>query len=260
MSSIQVCTSVLSPRTELEHQCMKSWRVKSWRVVAGQLNLRMNTPTNNLGVTGSLQWHLDNTQAEILCYLHSDVEIFEPGWDQRVLREFDDPTVGVVGFGGGLQHGSQDIYRVPYRLEQLARGGYISNTRDAESHGGRFAGSADVAVLDGFCLAIRRSLLTRAGGWPVSAIPFHCYDYFACIEAHRQGMKVRMVGVDCQHHGGHTSTRPEYQDWSQRVLGKSDAQVHEDSHRWLYDNSRGLLPWRCPTHVIMGGSAPCEVK
>src|SRR5262249_58944005 len=110
--------------------------------------IRRNAIDDNLGVTGSLQWLYKHTTAPIIAFLHSDCEIHEKGWDERVLSEFDDSQVGLVGFGGGLIHGTPDIYRTPYRLGQLARGAYLSNTDDAESHGRRFTGSCDVAVLD----------------------------------------------------------------------------------------------------------------
>lgn len=242
MSQMVIATSTLIPISPTVVGCVKSWE----RTVSTthETTLRENTTDENLGVTGSLQHIYKHSFAPILCYLHSDVEIFEQGWDQRVLAEFDDPSVGVVGFGGGLQHGTKDIYKTPYALSQLARGGYLSNVRDADHHGTRFQGSCDVAVLDGFCLVVRRGLLDRVGGWPVASLPFHCYDYWACITTHKLGYRVRLVGVDCQHHGGATSTTPAYQEWSQRILGKTDAQVHAESHRWIYEYGLGYIPWR----------------
>jgi GT2 family glycosyltransferase len=206
--------------------------------------IRYNTPDDNLGVTGSLQWLYEHTTAPVIAFLHSDLEIFEPGWDARVLKEFDDPKVGLVGFGGGLQHGSTDIYKIPYALGQLARFDYRSNTTDAEQHGERFVESCEVAVLDGFALILRRELLDRVGGWPVKELPFHCYDYWAAIATHKLGYSVRLVGIKCQHWGGSTSTTPEAQAYWERSLNKTDAQIHEESHRFMYDYARGYLPWR----------------
>lgn len=227
---------------ELICRCLQSWQDTA--KLPAEWQTRYNKLDDNLGVTGSLQWLYEHTTAPVIAFLHSDCEIFEPGWDERVLAEFDDPKVGVVGFGGGRQHGHEDIYKTPYRLQQLARFDYLSNTRDAEIHGARFDGSCEVAVLDGFALVIRRDLLVRTGGWPVSQIPFHCYDYWACIAAHKLGYTVRLVGVRCHHHGGATATTPAYQDWSRKVLGKSDVEVHEESHRVIYEMGRGVLPWR----------------
>jgi len=220
---------------------------------------RYNTPSDNLGVTGSLQWIYEHTTAPVIAFLHSDCEIFEQGWDERVLREFDDPKVGVVGFGGALQLGEDDLYKTPYRLTQLRRIDYRSNTRDAEAHGERFTGACDVATLDGFALVVRRQLLdywlqpfTTNGttlefdqsGWPVRRYPFHNYDNALCLHAHKTGWRVRLIGIDCIHHGGATATTPAYQQWSREKLGMTDAQVHEQSHLALYEDGRGVLPFR----------------
>jgi len=229
-------------------RCIQSWQDTVTPPASRPLHewiTRYNTPDENLGVTGSLQWLYEHTTAPIIAFLHSDCEIFEQGWDERVLREFDDPKVGVVGFGGGRQHGSQDIYKTRYSLSQLARADYVSNTTDAEQHGQRFTESCEVAVLDGFALVVRRELLDRVGGWPVKELPFHCYDYWTAIAAHKHGYSVRCVGIKCQHWGGATATTPAYQEWSLKVLGKSDAQIHEESHRVIYEMGRGVLPWRC---------------
>jgi len=251
---LAITTAVLEPVPELIQNCIGSW----WATYEGSTEklIRGNAPDDNLGVTGSLQWLYEHTTAPIIAFLHSDVEIFEQGWDERVLREFDDPKVGVVGFGGALQLGENDLYRTPYRLTQLRRIDYRSNTRDAEAHGERFAGECDVATLDGFALVVRRELLFSwrhaqgehpldyMVGWPVSRYPFHNYDNALCVHAHKTGWRVRLVGIDCIHHGGATATTEAYQQWSLDKLGKPDHQVHTDSHVALYEDGRGVLPWR----------------
>lgn len=206
-----------------------------------------NTVAENLGVVRSYQKMYEQAREkgfDILAYIHDDVYIREKGWDERVLKEFEDESVGVVGFGGAIRHGADDLYKTPYVLQQLARFGYLSNVDDAEVHGQRFTLSSDVAVLDGFCLIIRRSLLDRAGGWPSVAGNFHCYDYAICALAHRYGYRVRVVGIRCHHTGGRTSTTAEYQEWAKKS-GMSDAKVHEESHRWFYNEFRDVMPWRC---------------
>ena len=257
---IAVVTAVLEPRSELITRCVLSQQ-QTVDYLKTEMGVRLNTPEDNLGVTGSLQWLYEHTTAPVIAFLHSDCEIFEPGWDERVLREFDDPKVGVVGFGGALQLGEDDIYRTPYRLTQLRRIDYRSNTRDAKQHGERFTGACDVATLDGFALVVRRELLAKwhrrnilnrginahvtiSMGWPVERYPFHNYDNALCVHAHRAGYRVRLVGIDCIHHGGATATTEAYQQWSLDKLGKPDHQVHTDSHVALYEDGRGVLPWR----------------
>lgn len=198
----------------------------------------------NLGVLASYEAMYRETECPLLMYAHDDLECLEGSWDLRVLEEFQDPTVGLVGFGGAKRHGTPDLYKRPYKLTNLARFDYYSNQKDAETHGTRFDGAMDVAVLDGFCLIVRREVLDKAGGWPVdSPIKFHSYDYWACCMARRHGFRIRMVGVACHHLGGRTSTRPEYEEWLMREFGKTDQQVHEESHRYIWDEFRDVLPW-----------------
>lgn len=198
---------------------------------------------DNMGVVGSYQWLYENTQDhDVLAYLHDDVTLYNQDWDHRILREFDDPRVGVVGFGGGLRHGTADLYKTPYRLQQLARDNYLSNTDDAETHGTRFLASTEVAVLDGFALIVRKALLDKTGGWPVDHLRFHCYDYWVCCAAHRHGYSVRVVGEKCQHHGGRTSVGAAYNDWC-RGLGTTDLEIHQDSHRWIHSEFKDVLPY-----------------
>ena len=110
------------------------------------------------------QQGFEESQEPILGFVHDDVLMQEKGWDQRVLAEFEDPAVGLVGFGGALGHGDPDMYKKPYELSQLARRNFLSNMREAEAHGERFTGERDVACLDGFAIFARRQLLEKIGG------------------------------------------------------------------------------------------------
>lgn len=179
-----------------------------------------------------------------LAFIHDDVIIRDIGWDERALREFADPTVGVVGFGGATGLGHPQIYQIPYELPQLARHGYASNVDDWRTHGGHFEGSRDVAVLDGFSLIVRRELMDKLVRWPVDKLVFHNYDFWLCCMARRLGYRVRQVGVRCHHLGGRNSTRPRYNGWLQERLGKTDSDVHREAHEFVYEEFRDVLPVR----------------
>ncbi len=197
---------------------------------------------------------------DILAYLHDDTIINDPGWVAKVMREFEDPTVGLVGFGGATRHGDPFMYNKPYEYQQLARVGFASNMRDAENHGERFTGSRDVAVLDGFALIVRREVLEKSVteflgevpqdgshnlckeiGWPIhSPIGYVCYDYWLSCMTRRLGYRIRLVGVACDHLGGQTFVKlgmgRDEKHWKQYV----------DSHRYIYDEFKDVLPYEVP--------------
>lgn len=204
--------------------------VNSWMATASENHGYIIA--SGLSIIPAFQVIYEGTTEPIIAYIHDDVVIYEQGWDQRVLREFDDPSVGLVGFGGALGHGTANLYEVPYHLPNLARQNFMSNMRSAETHGARFTGSRDVAVLDGMALFVRRSVIDRWGGWPVSEkIGYWMYSENLCCEVRRQGLRIRLVGVDFEHLGGKSSGTP---------LPHS----YEDEHAYFYEHNRDVMPAR----------------
>lgn len=191
------------------------------------------------GMLQAYQHGFENTRNQgfgIYCFLHDDLIIKDQSWLDKVMREFEDPTVGMVGFGGSTTHGSDRIYKDPYQIMQLSRGQFLSNMVDAEVHGLRYDGPPiEVAALDGYALIFRRELLEKAGGWPVGKLVFHGYDFWATCMAHRLGYKVKLVPIAIKHYGGMTSVAQK----------KDDGDNHAKGHEWIYNEFRDCLPWRC---------------
>jgi hypothetical protein len=194
-------------------------------------------------------WEALRTDYESICYFHDDVEIYPDmvpfirlPWETKVRGEFlHDPKVAIVGFGGASSMGAKDIYKQRYDIRQLARSGYRSNQRGWDIHGTQETENADVVVVDGFALCVRTDFLNQIGGWSWFPHKFHCYDTALCLMALRHGWKVRMVGIECDHHGGGTSTTPEYLDWCKENATTPERE-HEEPHRWLYEEFRDILP------------------
>jgi hypothetical protein len=189
----------------------------------------------NTDVLSAYQICYKRSREPILGFMHDDLVIFEQGWDTRVVNSFSDPRVGVVGFGGSMGHGTPDLYSSPYHLPNLARQQFLSNMRSAETHGGRFTGDRDVAAIDGFAIFVRREILDKHKGWPLTEpYGYYLYTEWLTCEARRQGYRIRLVGVDCEHLGGKTSTLVQVKD------------NFELAHRYLYDHNSDVLPYRVP--------------
>lgn len=215
--------------------------IQGWRnaaTVKTEVFVRNNTAADNLGVIRSYQWLYDamnRHEYDIAMYAHDDLQAMESDWDYRVKVEFRDPSVAIVGFGGALGHGTDDLYKRPFEIPQLIRIGYRSNVNDAEVHGERFTGAGNAVFCDGFALCIRRSFLDAIGGWSqlIGNVDFIGYDMAICALARRYGWKIRVVGVKCHHYGGGTSVDVGVQQ-----------QHYIDAHTWFAKEFVDVLPAR----------------
>lgn len=178
----------------------------------------------------------------VIIYAHDDMTIHDQDWFVRIVSQFRRfPDCVAVGFGGATSLGHPFLYRRPYRLNDMARGGYRSNQTDWQVHGLHEPGECRVAVLDAFLMAVRRDFLVQVGGWPTTHLTHHGLDLWVACEAARAKKQIRMVGVDCTHHGGGSSTKPAYRE-AKWLQGNSLESDHQLPHRWLYDNYRDVLP------------------
>ena len=202
----------------------------------------------NFGVLKSLNqaWQvLKDTDTDYIFYTHNDVMMYEQDWDEKLRRilqhennRIDIPDVkqvGVAGFYGAKGIGTFDIFKSPYRMQQLIRLENVSNcNRMDKVHGYRpIAGgreTEDVAVMDGFSLIVNMRLLNMLNGFDRNFPPHHMYDNDICLESLDKGYRNIVIAMDAQHLGGRTDVG---EDWS-KVFNKTKQQVHEEAHPIFY--------------------------
>lgn len=212
----------------------------------------------NIGLVSAYQklYEEHRDTHEVIIFMHDDVEVFESkcvgdAWAEDIQQMFlDDPKLAIAGLGGATGIGTKDIYKTPYHITQLQRTSYSSNQSDWQIHGTHETGVRDVAVVDGFFMAVRTSFLDEVKGWSWFQFNFHCYDVGLCLMAIRHGWKVKTIGLDCHHHGGGTSTKPEYEKWC-KENGTDMAKEHTAPHLWMYDEFRDLLPYEVTDKSIV---------
>jgi hypothetical protein len=208
-------------------ECVSSWMrnasympnlyiVKHKTVIEAYETIRNNS--NHWPVTG---------------YLHDDIICLEEDWDLRVIREFKDPRVGVVGIAGATGHGNPNMRKEPFKISNMVRQNFMSNMANAEENGSRFTGQRDAAVVDGMAIFIRRQVLDKAGGWPQDGtVGYYLYAEWACLMARRLGYTTRLVGVGCNHLSGRSTG-----------LNPGATFDFEGEHRWIFDNFEDVMPW-----------------
>lgn len=209
--------------------------------------LAINNQDNRLTPCQAYQEILSTeSSAEVVVFAHDDLTIHDPEWLTRIESVFASrPECVAVGLGGATNLGRPDLYRKPWNIWNMARGGYTSNQTDAEVHGERFTEERRVAVLDAFCMAVRREWLIRRGGWPTAHLTHHCLDLWIACEAARTRGEVWMVGASCTHSGGGSSTKDAYAKAPWLLQGTRE-QDHRVPHFWLYNEYRDVLPIQVP--------------
>lgn len=223
--------------------------VRQWLVGLREKDMVIRNEENR-GVMPAMRqaWQVGKLWTDYFFFLHNDVFIHTEGWDMQLERVLSSlPDAGCAGFYGAKGLATPDIYRTPYRMQQLIRLENVSNCNrmNAAVHGFRpIRGgqqSEEVAVLDGFSLIVRTELLDKIGGFDQSFPPHHNYDNDICLESLDKGYKNYVISMDANHLGGRTDVG---EDWA-TPFGKTKAQIHEDAHPILYKK------WH-PDHVNTG--------
>lgn len=240
ISSLAIVTATAG--ADCAQACMESWRsLAAYEYPTYTIkNIWGVVPAYAQGVRQAL----DRTPVSAVLCLHDDLLIEEQDWDLKVLDALD-RGVRFGGFGGAVTLGAENIYRTPYDPMQLARGGFVSNMRDAEAHGVRstvkqpcvcFDGYSQLGTSDWFGAAWNE--LERLG------FKHHAYDSALGCLARRARVKAgELIPVACHHYGGRTAVlNTDYHAWAKQYGG--DAGLWDESHRIMYDAFKHELPLR----------------
>jgi len=137
-------------------------------------------------------WRLATT--EFVCLLHNDTELLDPAWLSRMVALADaDSTVGLVGLYGA---------RAVRRDGRFVGRSLVHGLADAPV----LAPDAcvEVAVVDGVCLFLRRSLMDALGGFDEDYGFFHGYDRDLSFAVRETGRRCLVLGARFLHRGGGT--------------------------------------------------------
>ena len=125
----------------------------------------------------ALRW----TGDDVIAYLHSDLFVYEKGWDFRILEAFrSNYKLGLTGFVGSNEI---DImggrgYGTMSNFQGRKTGQWQGSS--AEEHGKRITDLQSAAVLDG-CSLIFRKIALQDIGFRADFPPHHFYDrLFSC--------------------------------------------------------------------------------
>jgi len=157
--------------------------------------LRVVVPRSNLGFAGGVNFGARHCTAPVLAMVNSDSEV-EPGCLALLRRRMYDPAVGIAGAVIMLsdEPGLVNSAGNPLHVLGLSWAGHLREPVEGLS---RVHAEASVS---GACMAVRRELWDRLGGFPPEFFAY-CEDLDLCWRTRLLGMRVDLVlGARAHHH------------------------------------------------------------
>lgn len=156
----------------------------------------------NRGMVGTLRQAREHTDAEIMVFQHTDMFIYEAGWDAQLAAAFEaDPKLGMLGVVGA-----------EWATKDGGRARVWCAFRDWVSHGSQPRQHiTPVALLDGCYMAIRVSMLDQIDWSKLEEQGyFFGYDKDLSLTFTMEQFRVGVIDFDCEHLGGRTSCSEEF--------------------------------------------------
>ena len=209
----------------------------------------------NIGVYPTTNQGMDNTNGDFVAFFHSDVVIWEKGWDKRVIKEFEnDINLGLIGFVG-----SNEIdYNGGRGCGTMSN--FMGKSLDkwtgspAEHHGRRITEGHRSAVVDGCVMILDRSAWDNIG-YRKHFPPHHFYDRLICTQLLENNWNIMTLGIEFDHFNGQTSSHENKYDkfaehWCKThgepvKVGSWDNTLYNRAEReWLkeYRDDKHLIP------------------
>ena len=184
--------------------------------------LRYHRNADNVGLIRALNQGAALGAGDVLCFLHNDTEMRDVRWLARLRAALDAPGVGLAGL---------------YGARRLRRDGrYVGRTIVHALAGTATlrADDVEVAAVDGVCLALRRDVLARAGGFDEAYGFFHGYDRELSFAVREQGLRCLVVNAAFVHHGGGTRTGPGAPVAAAKDLGQRREALARFAQKWRH--------------------------
>lgn len=178
----------------------------------------------NLGVLDSFNQGMKEASGDIVCFIHNDVLLHEPGWDKKITAAFaKDVQLGLAGLLGGKRIEANGDRAQVFSKIQGKDVGKLENYPVTAHYFGKLLNEVTSAImLDGVGMFFRRSfyddLKQRTTAVDLNVRPpHHWYDRNISLHAVKLGWHVAIIDIAFDHYVGVTSQSKKYlkiaKDW-----------------------------------------------
>lgn len=170
---------------------------------------------------------------DILCFMHEDVLFHTAGWGKTILEQFNDESIGIIGFTGAHFLPKAPLYwfSSPFISQYNLQTG-DSETLENDTTDYFHGVLADVAVIDGFCFFVRSTLFDYINFDEKNYQGFHAYDMDICMQVQKLNKRVCVSRAILVEH-----------KWSERLLhNEKYMQLLYDNMCIFYDKWKEYLP------------------
>lgn len=186
----------------------------------------------NIGVYPTFKQGFEVAKGDIVAFFHSDLVIYEKGWNNRVIQAFkENPALGLLGFVGSneidLNGGRGGGTMSNFQGNTITDGARSWTGSPAHAHGKTITQFFRGAVVDGCAMIIHRSAWERIG-YRENFPPHHFYDRLISTQMLEAGYWVGVLGIACDHISGQTVNQEQgYADMGEEWIEKKKDSVVE---------------------------------
>ena len=186
------------------------WKEKK---LVGREYVKFVRNEENIGNYPIFRQGLGLSNNEIIAFFHSDLFIYEKGWDRKIIEVFKkNSKLGLIGFIGSNEidgFGGRGLGTMS-NFQGRQVGSWKGSP--AEVHGKRINDLRKAAVVDGCSMIFRRKCLEEIDFRPEYGL-HHFYDRLMSCQVRERGWEIGVLGIECDHISGQTcNTQQKYFD------------------------------------------------
>ena len=131
-----------------------------------------------------------NSGAEILIFLSSEILSAETGWLQELVSQVVRPEVGVVGARLWTPQGSLEDGGLILGINRIAGPVFRGLPRGHPGYFNRAWLQQNYSAVSRACLAVRKDVFLRLGGFDETNLPQYFFDIDFCLRVKERGLQV----------------------------------------------------------------------